>query len=125
MCLTTVTKRFTPNDNIIMGYKIMMRSKKDNLYLTAVRNKNMVEGEAYKANNITIYADTGEEYDSGFHIFKYKKDIFTKYKDYYFWNFNSRLYTFCKVLAWDIRAEGLEGDSKIIIAKNIRIMEEI
>ncbi len=125
MCLTTVTKKFKPNDNMIMGYKLMYRTKRDNIYMSFIRDKKMVEGKAYKANNITIRAYDDKNYDSGFHIFKYKKDMVTHYKDNYRWRVYNELPTFCRVLAWDIRAEGREDNSKIIIAKNMRIIEEV
>lgn len=119
MCLHVLKKTCPPNDNIISGYKVYERTKK--CYRDIHRGGIRRMGFHYKANSgflNALHNDICQDiaYHNGFHVYTSLShaEIMS--------SFNSVI---CKVLAWDIRAKGKEGFADVIVAKNLRIIEEI
>jgi hypothetical protein len=146
MCLHNVKKTFDPNDNIMMGYKVLTNPNKYPFTSPALKGKldyynNLIRsdkhdikklGQYYKASSVPqkIINFNNEEYDNGFHIYNNLKDarIVCNRSPYY--------RVIIRVIGWDIRAIGTEqiwdGLSlnfynyvKVTITKNIRYMEEV
>jgi len=126
MCLSTITQIFEPNDDITMGYKIYHKnhSRYEEHYRCGIRKA----GTHYKARKYgSIRSAFSGDYDVGFHLFV----SLEKTKKYKRLAASLREYTdivICRVLAWDIRAKGIESalfKKNVIIAKNIMIMEEV
>jgi hypothetical protein len=146
MCLYNVKETFDPNDDIVLGYKVMTDPNtfensqnwtkgKTNCYLNLIRHdehgvKKLGQHRKAKSRPKKIINFNNEEYDNGFHIYNNLKDAKIVYKRY------PKHRKIIRVIGWDIRAIGIERiwkkvfsqkeiNAKVIVTKNIRYMEEV
>lgn len=124
MCIITITKRYEKsNDEMIEGYKVFYKeeinsNKYQGLFYPI---KFYREGIAYKSSAypMIIYRPRFS-YDSGFHMYLYKKDALSQMKVFVLNN-----YAICRVIMWNITTIGEDDKGPTVVAKNMIIMEEL
>lgn len=124
MCLSHIKKKYPPNDNIMMCYKVFMKLSNEHYRNRIISGKLKIPGIIQKANNVKLkchnfpYHGMEKYYDSGYHAYTNKKDSVVCR--------NGEV--ICKVLLWDIRTIGRQHEydyGYTVVAKNMMIMEEL
>lgn len=150
MALRIVCKTYKPNDDIRVGYKVYVRPQcaDDYSYMCEYQTEGYSLGTVAKASgpgpkgeNQTLRGrglrpHTRGVYAVGFHLFSTlkgarnyveKHDSVCKLMGMRHYNFlhaaNELVIVECT--AWDIRADGLQFDEQVFVAKNIKLMKEI
>jgi len=122
MCLSSNgMKRFGPNDDIHVGYKVFCKTKTGKYYPEIKsQHRRYSLGNEYNAPKRGKIRESYIEYDTGFHVFKNIADARC-------WRDEPDV--ICEVHAWDIRAVGYQGfagrDMPAFVTKNMRIIREI
>lgn len=130
MCLKRVTKQFGPNDDIIVGYKVVRKyllghKRKKQFagydYINEYSGDGFCLGDIKEAENRLGKPCSGLEsikgkYDFGFHVY-------TRRPNLTWYSFN---YVVVLVHLWDIRAIGYDSDDdRVAVGKQIQYIQEI